>query len=172
MRWRPSLPLTRRSAPSSRPTAVPPGRPPRASDSRRRSGPARVAVVREGQPPAPFTQVGAHADRLPRRALCLQPAPVSYGKPVIRAVLRRGGEGQRLARRVLRASFGRFRNPPGPGDGVVTGLVNQLGRVQAVGGINDKIEGFLDACVARGLDGPRRGSGGCREVPHLPGHLR
>ena len=35
----------------------------------------------------------------------------------------------------------------------VTGSVNQLGRVQAVGGINEKIEGFFDVCKQRGLDG-------------------
>ncbi len=35
----------------------------------------------------------------------------------------------------------------------VTGSVNQLGRVQVVGGINEKIEGFFDVCEARGLDG-------------------
>jgi lon-related putative ATP-dependent protease len=35
----------------------------------------------------------------------------------------------------------------------VTGSVNQLGRVQAVGGINEKIEGFFDLCRERGLDG-------------------
>ena len=35
----------------------------------------------------------------------------------------------------------------------VTGSVNQLGRVQAVGGINEKIEGFFDVCSQRGLDG-------------------
>ena len=35
----------------------------------------------------------------------------------------------------------------------VTGSVNQLGRVQAVGAINEKIEGFYDLCAARGLDG-------------------
>ncbi len=35
----------------------------------------------------------------------------------------------------------------------VTGSVNQHGRVQVVGGINEKIEGFFDTCSARGLDG-------------------
>ena len=35
----------------------------------------------------------------------------------------------------------------------VTGSVNQLGRVQAVGGVNEKIEGFFDVCSQRGLDG-------------------
>ncbi len=35
----------------------------------------------------------------------------------------------------------------------VTGSVNQYGRVQAIGGVNEKIEGFFDICRARGLDG-------------------
>jgi lon-related putative ATP-dependent protease len=35
----------------------------------------------------------------------------------------------------------------------VTGSVNQRGEVQAIGGANEKIEGFYDVCVARGLDG-------------------
>jgi lon-related putative ATP-dependent protease len=35
----------------------------------------------------------------------------------------------------------------------VTGSVNQNGQVQAIGGVNDKIEGFFDICNARGLTG-------------------
>ena len=35
----------------------------------------------------------------------------------------------------------------------VTGSVNQFGDVQAIGGVNEKIEGFFDVCAARGLDG-------------------
>ncbi|KUO56320.1 MAG: hypothetical protein APF80_16420 [Alphaproteobacteria bacterium BRH_c36] len=35
----------------------------------------------------------------------------------------------------------------------VTGSVNQLGEVQAIGGVNEKIEGFFDVCKARGLTG-------------------
>ena len=35
----------------------------------------------------------------------------------------------------------------------VTGSVNQHGEVQAIGGANEKIEGFFDLCAARGLDG-------------------
>jgi lon-related putative ATP-dependent protease len=34
----------------------------------------------------------------------------------------------------------------------VTGSVNQLGEVQAIGGVNEKIEGFFDICRARGLN--------------------
>lgn len=35
----------------------------------------------------------------------------------------------------------------------VTGSVNQFGQVQAIGGVNEKIEGFFDVCQARGLTG-------------------
>jgi predicted ATP-dependent protease len=38
-------------------------------------------------------------------------------------------------------------------DIAVTGSVSQLGEVQAVGGVNEKIEGFFDICKARGLTG-------------------
>jgi lon-related putative ATP-dependent protease len=35
----------------------------------------------------------------------------------------------------------------------VTGSVNQHGEVQAIGGVNEKVEGFFDLCRARGLNG-------------------
>jgi len=35
----------------------------------------------------------------------------------------------------------------------VTGSVNQHGEVQAIGGVNEKIEGFFDVCKTRGLTG-------------------
>ena len=35
----------------------------------------------------------------------------------------------------------------------VTGSVDQFGSVQAIGGVNQKIEGFFDTCNARGLSG-------------------
>lgn len=35
----------------------------------------------------------------------------------------------------------------------VTGSVNQFGDVQAIGAVNEKIEGFFDICQARGLNG-------------------
>jgi len=35
----------------------------------------------------------------------------------------------------------------------VTGSMNQRGQVQAIGGVNEKVEGFYDLCSARGLTG-------------------
>jgi lon-related putative ATP-dependent protease len=49
----------------------------------------------------------------------------------------------------------------------VTGSVDQLGRVQAVGGVNHKIEGFFELCRARGLDGEEGVLVPAANVPHL-----
>ena len=38
-------------------------------------------------------------------------------------------------------------------DLAVTGSLNQRGQVQAIGGVNEKIEGFFDICSSRGLHG-------------------
>lgn len=35
----------------------------------------------------------------------------------------------------------------------VTGSVNQKGEIQPIGGVNEKIEGYFDVCVSRGLQG-------------------
>lgn len=35
----------------------------------------------------------------------------------------------------------------------VTGSINQQGQVQAIGGVNEKVEGFFDVCRSRGLTG-------------------
>jgi lon-related putative ATP-dependent protease len=38
-------------------------------------------------------------------------------------------------------------------DLAITGSVNQLGQVQPIGGVNEKIEGFFDICAKQGLNG-------------------
>jgi predicted ATP-dependent protease len=38
-------------------------------------------------------------------------------------------------------------------DVAVTGSINQWGQVQAIGGVNEKVEGFFDVCHAAGLTG-------------------
>jgi len=35
----------------------------------------------------------------------------------------------------------------------VTGSINQQGAIQAIGGVNEKIEGFFDVCRIKGLTG-------------------
>ena len=49
----------------------------------------------------------------------------------------------------------------------ITGSMNQLGQVQAVGGVIEKIEGFFDLCSARGLTGDQGVLIPASNVPHL-----
>lgn len=49
----------------------------------------------------------------------------------------------------------------------VTGSVNQLGQVQAIGGVNEKIEGYFGVCEALGLKGDEGVLIPKSNVPHL-----
>jgi len=49
----------------------------------------------------------------------------------------------------------------------VTGSVNQLGEIQAIGGLCAKIEGFFDLCAARGLSGKQGVMMPRTNLPHL-----
>lgn len=49
----------------------------------------------------------------------------------------------------------------------ITGSVNQLGQVQAIGGVNEKIEGFFDSCNERGLTGNQGVIIPASNLPHL-----
>jgi lon-related putative ATP-dependent protease len=49
----------------------------------------------------------------------------------------------------------------------VTGSVDQFGRVQAIGGVNEKIEGFFDICSKRGMSGEQGVLVPTSNVPHL-----
>lgn len=49
----------------------------------------------------------------------------------------------------------------------ITGSVDQQGRIQAIGGVNQKIEGFFDVCSARGLTGQQGVAIPTTNVRHL-----
>jgi lon-related putative ATP-dependent protease len=64
-----------------------------------------------------------------------------------------GIDGDSASSTELYALLSRLANLPLRQDLAVTGSVNQWGDVQAIGGVNEKIEGFYDVCVQRGLTG-------------------
>ena len=64
-----------------------------------------------------------------------------------------GVEGDSASSTELYALLSRLANIPLRQDIAVTGSVNQWGEVQAIGGVNEKIEGFFDVCRAIGLTG-------------------
>jgi predicted ATP-dependent protease len=49
----------------------------------------------------------------------------------------------------------------------ITGSVNQNGQVQAIGGVNEKIEGFFDVCGTAGLSGEQGVIVPAANVKHL-----
>lgn len=64
-----------------------------------------------------------------------------------------GVEGDSASSAELYALLSRLSNIPLRQDIAVTGSVNQWGEVQAIGGVNEKIEGFFDVCRVKGLTG-------------------
>jgi len=64
-----------------------------------------------------------------------------------------GVEGDSASSAELYALLSALAETPLRQDLAVTGSVNQHGEIQAIGGVNEKIEGFFDICQARGLTG-------------------
>jgi lon-related putative ATP-dependent protease len=64
-----------------------------------------------------------------------------------------GVEGDSASSAELYALLSALAEVPLRQDLSVTGSVNQHGEVQAIGGVNEKIEGFFDICQKRGLTG-------------------
>jgi ATP-dependent Lon protease len=64
-----------------------------------------------------------------------------------------GVEGDSASSTELYALLSRLTDIPLRQDIAVTGSVNQWGEVQAIGGVNEKIEGFYDVCRVVGLTG-------------------
>jgi len=64
-----------------------------------------------------------------------------------------GIEGDSASSAELYALLSALSGVPIRQDLAVTGSVNQNGQVQAIGGVNEKIEGFFDVCSQRGLTG-------------------
>jgi predicted ATP-dependent protease len=54
----------------------------------------------------------------------------------------------------------------------ITGAINQKGEVQAIGGVDEKIEGFFDLCELRGLDGSQGVAIPRSNIRHLMLHRR
>jgi ATP-dependent Lon protease len=64
-----------------------------------------------------------------------------------------GVEGDSASSTELYALLSRLSNLPLRQDIAVTGSVNQWGEIQAIGGVNEKIEGFYDVCRIVGFTG-------------------
>ncbi|MDE2199794.1 MAG: AAA family ATPase [Rhodospirillales bacterium] len=80
-------------------------------------------------------------------------APMSLSASLVFEQSYGGVEGDSASSAELYALLSAISGLPLRQDLAVTGSVNQHGQVQAIGGVNEKIEGFFDICTARGLTG-------------------
>jgi len=78
-----------------------------------------------------------------------------------------GVEGDSASSAELYAVLSALANLPIRQGIAVTGSVNQHGQIQAIGGVNQKIEGFFEICQARGLTGEQGVLIPRSNVPHL-----
>jgi lon-related putative ATP-dependent protease len=82
-----------------------------------------------------------------------QDRPLSLGASLVFEQSYGGVDGDSASSTELYALLSAIAQVPIRQSLAVTGSVNQHGEVQAIGGANQKIEGFFDVCQARGLDG-------------------
>ena len=119
----------------------------------RLGGGSVVDIERESQLGGPIHSKGVlilggylaahYAPRLPLSLAATLVFEQSYG----------GVEGDSASLAELVALLSALADAPVRQSLAVTGSVNQHGDVQAIGAVNEKIEGFFDLCKARGLDG-------------------
>jgi predicted ATP-dependent protease len=80
-------------------------------------------------------------------------APMSLYASVVFEQSYGGVDGDSASSAELYALLSALADVPLRQDLAVTGSVDQRGQVQAIGGVNEKIEGFFDVCASRGLNG-------------------
>jgi len=80
-------------------------------------------------------------------------APITLSARVVFEQSYSGVEGDSASSTELYALLSALSGLPIKQGIAVTGSVNQHGQVQAIGGVNEKIEGFFDVCRSRGLTG-------------------
>ncbi len=93
--------------------------------------------------------------------------PLSLSASVVLEQSYGGVEGDSASSAELYAILSALAEAPIRQSLAVTGSVNQLGEVQAIGGVNEKIEGFFDLCARRGLTGEQGVLIPASNVPHL-----
>jgi lon-related putative ATP-dependent protease len=82
-----------------------------------------------------------------------QDQPMALSASITFEQLYEGVEGDSAASAELYTLLSSLSGYPLRQDLAVTGSVNQRGQVQAIGGVNEKIEGFFDVCRLEGLTG-------------------
>ncbi len=96
-----------------------------------------------------------------------QDMPLSLGASLVFEQSYGGVDGDSASSAELYALLSALADVPIKQNLAVTGSVNQHGQVQAIGGVNEKIEGFFDVCSQAGLTGDQGVMIPASNVQHL-----
>jgi predicted ATP-dependent protease len=112
-----------------------------------------VDIEREVELGGPLHSKGVHILRGYLARKFSQDKPLTMAARLVFEQSYQGVDGDSASSAELYALLSALSSLPIRQSFAVTGSVNQQGQVQAIGGVNEKIEGFFDLCRARGLDG-------------------
>ncbi len=129
------------------------GRPSRITASVRPGNAGIVDIEREVKLGGPIHSKGVMILTGYLAATYLPDAPLTLAARLVFEQSYEGVEGDSASSAELYALLSAIAEVPLKQSIAVTGSVNQRGEIQAIGGVNEKIEGFYEVCKAQGLTG-------------------
>ncbi|MGC1618875.1 MAG: ATP-binding protein [Candidatus Acidiferrum sp.] len=112
-----------------------------------------INIEREANLSGRFHDKGVHIISGYLRSLFAQDKPLSLAASICFEQSYSGVDGDSASSTEIYALASALSGIPLRQDIAVTGSMNQQGDIQAIGGINEKIEGFFDVCRIKGLTG-------------------
>src|ERR1700752_2789049 len=112
-----------------------------------------INIEREANLSGRFHDKGVHIISGYLRSLFAQNKPLSLAASICFEQSYSGVDGDSASSTEIYALASALSGIPLRQDVAVTGSMNQQGDIQAIGGINEKIEGFYDVCRIKGLTG-------------------
>src|SRR2546427_364099 len=112
-----------------------------------------INIEREANLSGRFHDKGVHIIAGYLRSLVAQDKPLSLAASICFEQSYSGVDGDSASSTEIYALVSALSALPLRQDIAVTGSINQQGDIQAIGGVNEKIEGFFDVCRIKGLTG-------------------
>jgi predicted ATP-dependent protease len=112
-----------------------------------------INIERESNLSGRFHDKGVHIIAGYLRSLFAQDKPLSLAASICFEQSYSGVDGDSASSTEIYALASALSGLPLRQDIAVTGSINQQGDIQAIGGVNEKIEGFFDVCRIKGLTG-------------------
>jgi len=112
-----------------------------------------INIERESNLSGRFHDKGVHIIAGYLRSLFAQDKPLSLAASICFEQSYSGVDGDSASSTEVYALVSALSGLPLRQDIAVTGSINQQGDIQAIGGVNEKIEGYFDVCRIKGLSG-------------------